>query len=267
MNVLSWLPVFFPTPSGPGKESDTIRERFGRWLAKVLRNIWSFCNRKVGVLPIPDLGNKLDDCVFRLERLTGQTLAGAMARKTKINVYDSSAQTKPDDQVEEFEIAEDFDYAPSVRTASSRPWPIQGKVHSICQNRDVSSKLTRVWNDQYSTLPSRTDRILMTFLTEFCRRKFVGGCCSEARGGRPQERAAIVSATRSDTSCSNVSEKLRSQWSDADLAQHDGHGNRKSHDGNRESHDWRLGIANLVDLSDVNDVDDRGHEIDTRTTC
>ena len=61
----------------------------------------------------------------------------------------------------------------------------------------------------------------------------------------PQERAATLSATCGDTSYSKVSEKLRSQWSDADLAQHDRHGKSRSHDG--------LGSANLVDLSEVDD--------------
>ena len=69
----------------------------------------------------------------------------------------------------------------------------------------------------------------------------------------PQERAATLSATCGDTSYSKVSEKLRSQWSDADLAQHDRHGQSRSHDGNRKSHDRRLGSANLVDLSEVDD--------------
>ena len=40
--------------------------------------------------------------------------------------------------------------------------------------------------------------------------------------------------------------ELRSQWSDADLAQHDWHGKSRSHD-------RRLGDADLVDLSDVDD--------------
>ena len=43
----------------------------------------------------------------------------------------------------------------------------------------------------------------------------------------PQERAAILSATSGETSFSNVSEKLRSQWSGADLASCDRHGARK----------------------------------------
>ena len=46
----------------------------------------------------------------------------------------------------------------------------------------------------------------------------------------PQERAAILSATSGQTSFSNVSEKLRSPWSDADLAMHDRHSARTGHE-------------------------------------
>ena len=53
--------------------------------------------------------------------------------------------------------------------------------------------------------------------------------------------------------CSKVCEKLRSHWSDADLAQHDPHGKSRNHDGNRKSHDRRHGNVNLVNLSDVDD--------------
>ena len=39
----------------------------------------------------------------------------------------SSAQTTPDDQVDDFEIVENFDDTPSAGTARSRPWSIQGR--------------------------------------------------------------------------------------------------------------------------------------------
>ena len=76
------------------------------------------------------------------------------------------------------------------------------------------------------------------------------GCCSETRGWDPQERAAILSATGGDTTCSKVSGQLRLQWNDADLSQQDRHGKSRNQDGNRKSHDRRMGNAHIVDLSD-----------------
>ena len=68
-----------------------------------------------------DLGNKLEDCLFRLKRLTGETMAewsdqsdkvyqrllSALERTTgmrsKLRITDSSTQTKCDDECVEFE--------------------------------------------------------------------------------------------------------------------------------------------------------------------
>ena len=66
--------------------------------------------------------------------------------------------------------------------------------------------------------------ILRIFITISDRHKCVVGCCSKISRLGPRERAAILSAT---TSFSNVSDKPRLQWSDADLAVCDGHGARK----------------------------------------
>ena len=51
----------------------------------------------------------------------------ATGRKTRATVHDRSAQTKPDEQAEEFDVMDDFDETPSVGTARSRPWAIQAR--------------------------------------------------------------------------------------------------------------------------------------------
>ena len=63
-----------------------------------------------------------------------------------------------------------------------------------------------------------------------------------------------------DTPAVGTAEKLRSQWSDADPAQHDWHGKSRNHDCNLKSHDRRHGNANLVDLRSGR------RKIDTRVT-
>ena len=95
-------------------------------------------------------------------------------RNTKFNVCDSSAQTKLDDQVKEIEIIiEDFDDTPSVGTARSRPWSIQVRANSICHATSL-----RIL-EEFGKIRIPLSHL---FLTGFCRRKFVGGCCSETRG-------------------------------------------------------------------------------------
>ena len=86
-----------------------------------------------------NLRNKLDDCVFRLKRVTGETMAGTEhqigrcvpapticpetidGRKTRATVHDSSVQMKPDEQAEESESIDDFEGISSVGNARSRP--------------------------------------------------------------------------------------------------------------------------------------------------
>ena len=90
--------------------------------------------------------------------------------------------------------------------------------------------------DQHPTLTSGTDGLSL-------RNSRLG----------PQERAAMLSATSGDSSFNKETEKLRSQWSDADLAQHDQLGKSINHGGDRKGHDRRHGNASVVDLRDVDD--------------
>ena len=107
---------------------------------------------------------------------------------------------------------DDFEDTPSVATAGSRPWSTQADGFLPTQVRGwLLLRNSRLW---------------------------------------PQERAAILSATFGDTSFSKVSEKLRSQWSDSDLAVHDRRGKSLNHDGHRKGHDRRHGNTHPVDLSD-----------------
>ena len=110
-----------------------------RFFGKDAEQYLEFVQQKVGILPALDLGYKLDEYFLHLKLLTGETMAEwsirsdgsrlerATGRKTKVSVCDSSAQTKPYEEVEELETVADFDGAPSVGTARSRPWSTQGR--------------------------------------------------------------------------------------------------------------------------------------------
>ena len=133
----------FAALSGPAKEA-TQSQSTETFAVEDAEQDLKFLKKKVGILAIPDLGHKLDDCFFRPKRVMGETLAewsfGKMVcpsacslhcnerleGKTRA-VHDSSAQTKPDEQAEEFEVIDDVKDTPSVGTARSRPWSIQGK--------------------------------------------------------------------------------------------------------------------------------------------
>ena len=140
--------------SGPGVKaikSESVKTFAGKDAEQYLQ----FLQQKFGILPIFDLGNKLDDCFFRLKRLIGETMARwsigsdrldhrllsaherAPGRTIKSNVCDSAAQTKPDDEVKEIETVEEFDNTPSVGTARSRPRSTQAR--SIQSGRTVMS--------------------------------------------------------------------------------------------------------------------------------
>ena len=145
----------FKALSAPGKkaiQSESAKTFAGKDAEKYMQ----FLQRKVGILPIPDLGNKLGDFFFRLTRFTGETTAQwsissdgvyqrllsalerATGRKTKVIVRDSSGQTKPDERAGEFEIVDDFDHTQPFGTARSRPWSTQAK--SLQSARTAASR-------------------------------------------------------------------------------------------------------------------------------
>ena len=60
--------------SGPGKKS--IQSESAKTFAgKDAEQYLELLQQSVGILPIPDLGNKLDDHFFRLKGVTGETIA------------------------------------------------------------------------------------------------------------------------------------------------------------------------------------------------
>ena len=52
-------------------------------------------------------------------------LKRATGRKTRASVHNSWTQTTGGEQVEEFEVVDDFEDTPSMDTAGSRPWSVQ----------------------------------------------------------------------------------------------------------------------------------------------
>ena len=105
---------------------------------------------------------------------------------------------------------------------------VRGRYRDGHFNLPAPQRLYECWtSSELSALHAHVchQSILMTFLTGFCRGRYVVGCCSEARVWDHKETLQqILSATCSDTGHSKVSDTLRSQWSDADLAQHDWNG-------------------------------------------
>ena len=137
-------------------------------------------------------------------------------KRTKTNISDSLAQTKRKDQ--EFEIIEDFDSvlldAIAESYVRSSPDPRQFPL-SHPQRRKVDEPRTEQWTFRGLALLSSILDV----------------------------RAAILSVRSGETSFSDVSRKLRSQRSDADLASCD-------HRIARKGHERRHGNAHLVDGSD-----------------
>ena len=64
----------FRALSVPGKKMIQ-SERAKKSAGKDVEQHLEFLQQKVGILSVPDLGNKLDDHFFRLKRLTGETMA------------------------------------------------------------------------------------------------------------------------------------------------------------------------------------------------
>ena len=57
------------------KEIHTVRESAKTFAGKDAEQYLEFLQHSVGILPITDLGNKLDDHFFRLKGVTGETMA------------------------------------------------------------------------------------------------------------------------------------------------------------------------------------------------
>ena len=67
----------FKALSGPGKRTvQSEREKRRLFAGKDAEQHLEFVKQLAGIFPIPDLGNELDDCFFRLKRATGETMAG-----------------------------------------------------------------------------------------------------------------------------------------------------------------------------------------------
>ena len=131
----------------------------------------------------------------------------ANGKRSKIHISDSSAETKPqtirDGEVLDFDVLEDFNSVrPAVTALSSATTSQSARGHvPVFDPHD--------FRDGF--LPTQ---VLVAFP------KLEMGT---TRG------AAALSTTSGETSSSNVSEKLRSQWSGADFATCDSHGERRGH--------------------------------------
>ena len=73
-------------------------------------------------------------------------------KETKVNVRDCSAQTKPDEQAEEFEIVDKLRRLYFCWDSKVSSVVDARKITSFCQIRDVSTNSGRVWHDRQSTL-------------------------------------------------------------------------------------------------------------------
>ena len=185
-------------------------------------------------------------------------LERATRRKTITCVHDISTQTKRCERVEKFKVVDDFKDTPSVCTAGSRPWSTQAA--SLQPGRSARSHRTLHESGAMHSLrlhlePTDPHHVSEGFLPTQVRGWLL---LRNSRLG-PQERAAILSAAYGDTGFSKVFEKLRSQWSDSDLAVHDRRGKSMNHDGHRKGHDRRHGKAHQMDLSDE-DGEQTSHE-------
>ena len=188
------------------------------------------------------VGHKSDGVYHRL-----QCPGTSNWKENQNNVCDSSAQTKPDYEVEELETIdiEDFDDTPCDGTAKSRPWSIQAsslQSAGTAMSRRILDEFRMVSIPRSHLTPTDPHVVLDGFLQ------------TQVRGW------LLLRNSRSGHK--NVQQSYQpSQWSDSDLTHHDRHGNRRSHDGDRKSHGQRVGNANLVDHGDVEGEDTRStHE-------
>ena len=126
---------------------------------------------------------------------------------------------------------EDFN---RVRTAATAFFLDRSSQSQVQVNSPPS--VPRHRNEEKPRVEQRTFRDIRSFSSILM---MCSTCCYQQKvrdwllvrlsGLGPQERAATLSATSGETSFSDVSEKLRTRWSDAHLPLYGRHGARKGH--------------------------------------
>ena len=160
-------------------------------------------------------------------------------REPKIQISDSCAQTKRHHEALEFEVIEDF----SVRSSATEHSSVRSaaaRTNCPCQVCDVTTKKTLVRHEEHSELSCPNHRSSCDVPAGFLPTPVRGWLLLRNSRLGTRERATVLSATIG---------KLRSQWSDADLATYDRHSTQKGHE-------RRYGNAR-----DVNGSDDVGHDM------